>query len=84
MPVHRLALIVDGSDLRQDVFVDRLIGAGCDNAAIGRSNGIQYIDLNREAASLEEAVLPAIEDIGCVEGVGVVRSHIIIHTTEGI
>ena len=52
MPVRHFTLIVNGSDLQEDVFIDRLFEAGCDDAAIGRSDGIQYVGFDREAASL--------------------------------
>lgn len=73
MPVHHFTLIVDGPDLQDDVFIDRLFEAGCDDAAIGRSDGIQYVDFDREAASLDEAVLSAVRDVEHVDGVSVVR-----------
>ena len=73
MPVHHFTLIVDGPDLQDDMFIDRLFEAGCDDAAIGRSDGIQYVDFDREAASLDEAVLSAVRDVEHVDGVSVVR-----------
>ena len=73
MPIHHFTLIVDGPDLQDDMFIDRLFEAGCDDAAIGRSDGIQYVDFDREAASLDEAVLSAIRDVEHVDGVSVVR-----------
>ena len=38
-----------------------------------RSEGIQYLDFDREAGCLEEAVLSAVADIESVEGLEVVR-----------
>ena len=73
MPVHHFTLIVDGPDLQDDTLIDRLFEAGCDDAAIGRSDGIQYVDFDREAASLDEAVRSAVTDVEHVEGVNVVR-----------
>ena len=73
MPIHHFTLIVDGPDLQDDMFIDRLFEAGCDDAAIGRSDGIQYVDFDREAASLDEAVLSAVRDVEHVDGVSVVR-----------
>ena len=73
MPVHHFTLIVDGPDLQDDALIDRLFEAGCDDAAIGRSDGIQYADFDREAASLDEAVLSAVTDVEHVGGVNVVR-----------
>ena len=73
MPTHHLALAVDGPDLQDNVLIDCLFKAGCDDAAIVRSDGIQGVDFDREAASLDEAVLSAVTDIERVEGVNVVR-----------
>ena len=73
MPAHHFTLIVDGPDLQDGAIIDRLFEAGCDDAAIGRSDGIQYVDFNREATSLGEAVLSAVRDVEHVDGVSVVR-----------
>ena len=73
MPIHHFTLIVDGPDLQDDALIDRLFEAGCDDAAIGRIDGIQYVDFDREAVSLDEAVLSAVTDVERVEGVNVVR-----------
>ena len=73
MPTHHFALAVDGPDLQDDVLIDRLFKAGCDDAAIVRSAGVQYVDFYRKAASLDEAVRSAVTDIERVEGVNVAR-----------
>ena len=73
MPVHHFTLIVDSPDLQDGELIDRLFEAGCDDAAIGRSDGIQYADFDREAASLDEAVLSAVTDVEHVAGVNLVR-----------
>ena len=53
--------------------VDALYEAGCGDALIGRTDGIQYAEFDREAAGLVEAVLSAVADIERVDGVKVVR-----------
>ena len=73
MPVHHFTLIVDGPDLQDDAIIDRLFEAGCDDAAVGRIDGIQYVDFDREAASLDDAVLSAVTVVEHVDGVSVVR-----------
>ena len=50
-----------------------LLEAGCDDALVGSSGGIQYFDFDREAESLEEAALSAVADIESVVGLKVVR-----------
>ena len=74
MSIHHCTLIVDGPVLQDGAIIDRLFEAGCDDAATGRSDGIQYVDFDREAASLDEAVLSAIRDVEHIDGVSVVRA----------
>lgn len=45
-------------DLEENIF-----DAGCDDALINFRNGTVYLDFDREANSLEEAVISAIKDI---------------------
>ena len=73
MPVHHFTLIVDGPDLQDDTLIDAVFEAGCDDAAIGRIDGIQYIDFDRESASLDRAILSAVADLERIDGVDVVR-----------
>ncbi len=73
MSTHHFTLIVDGRDMQGDAVIDALYQAGCDDALIGRTDGIQYAEFDREAVGLVEAVLSAVGDIEKVEGVEVVR-----------
>ena len=73
VPIHRFTLIVDGLDLQDDTLVDAVFEAGCDDAAIARIDGIQYVDFDREAASLEHAILSAVADLKRIDGVEVVK-----------
>ena len=73
MPVHHFTLIVDGPDLQDGALIGKLFEAGCDDAAIGWIDGIQYVDFDREAASLDEAILSAVTEVEHVAGVNVVR-----------
>ena len=45
---------------------DTLYEAGCDDALIQYRNGAVYLDFDREASSLEEAVVSAIKDVKSV------------------
>ena len=58
---------------RAGAAIDALYEAGCDDALIGRTDGIQYIEFDREAAGVVEAVLSAVADIERVDGVKVTR-----------
>ncbi len=73
MPIHHFTLIVDGPDLQNDAFIDALFEAGCDDATVGRTGGIQYLDFDREAATRAEAIRSAITDVERVDSVHVVR-----------
>ena len=73
MPIHHFTLIVDGPDLQDDTLIDAIFEAGCDDAAISLIDGIQYVDFDREAASLEQAILTAVTDLERISGVAVVR-----------
>ena len=73
MATHRFTLIVEGPDLQADPLIDQLYEAGCDDALAGRSHGVQCLDFDREAASIEEAVCSAIADVASLDGVEVVR-----------
>ena len=73
MPIQHFTLIVDGSDLQSESHIDSLFEAGCDDATVGRVDGVQYIDFDREAESLAEAIIAAVRDVEKVEGVQVTR-----------
>lgn len=73
MPTFTFALVVEGPDLQTDELVKALYEAGCDDALIGRSDGIQYLDFDREADSADAAVLSAVSDIESVHGLEVLR-----------
>ncbi|MCY4600761.1 MAG: hypothetical protein OXF27_12685 [Acidobacteria bacterium] len=73
MPLHHFTLIVDGPDLQDDAYIDMLFEAGCDDGTVGRTDGIQYIDFDRDAPSFDEAILSAVTDVERVAGAEVVR-----------
>ena len=73
MPLHHFTLIVDGPDVQHQVLVDALFEAGCDDGLVGRSEGTQYVEFDREAPRLEDAVLSAVADVERVPGVAVTR-----------
>ena len=74
MTIHDFTLIVDGPELQDETLIDALFDAGCDDAAIGRVDGIQHVDFDREAASLDRAILSAVADLERIDGVEVVRT----------
>lgn len=70
---YQFTLIVDGPDLQSDEAINLVFENGCDDALVGRTNGIQYLDFDREATSPETAILSAIADVERLPGVEVVR-----------
>ena len=74
MTTHQFTLIVDGPDLQDEALLEALFEAGCDDATVGRVAGVQYLDFDREAVSLPEAVFDAMAAIeGAVPGARVVH-----------
>ena len=73
MATFHFTLIVDGPDLQDQSMIDRLFEAGCDDATVGSSDGVQYVDFDREAEALEDAILSAVDDLEKLEGVEVIR-----------
>jgi hypothetical protein len=73
MPIHHFTLIVDGPDVQEEALVEALFEAGCDDGLVGRSEGIQYIEFDREAPDLEVAMLSAVADVEKAPGVKVAR-----------
>ena len=59
MTVHRFMLIVEGPNLQDEGHVDALFEAGCDDATVGRVGATQYLDFDREAETLADAVFEA-------------------------
>ena len=72
MPTHHFRLVVDGVDLQDEAVVDRLFEAGCDDALVGSTGGVQFIDFDRDAASFDAAVSSAAENVERVRGARVV------------
>ena len=73
MPIHRLTLFVEGADLQAEPVINALFEAGCEDATVGRADGVQYIELDREAKSFSQAVFSAVQDVEKVEGVQITR-----------
>ena len=73
MPNYEFTLIVEGPDLQEDERIDLLYESGCDDALVGRSHGVQYLDFDREAPTHKDAILSAIANVESVDGVEVVR-----------
>ena len=73
MKTWEFTLIVSGRDITHFEVFEALFDAGCHDALIGQSNGVQYLDFDREGANLEEAVASAVADVESVPGMAVTR-----------
>ncbi|MCY4461108.1 MAG: hypothetical protein OXC26_12060 [Albidovulum sp.] len=73
MSNFQFSLIVDGPELQDAPLIDLLFEAGCDDATVGSSDSVQYVDFDREAATLNDAILSAVDDLEKLQGVHVVR-----------
>ena len=73
MSTFQFTLIVDGPDLQDQPSIDQLFEAGCGDATVGFSDGVQYVDFDREADALDDAILSAVDDLETLQGVEVVR-----------
>ena len=73
MSYYQFTLLVEGPDLQSDTAIEALFEAGCDDALVGRTDGVQYLDFDREAPSPETAILSAIVDVERLPGVEVIR-----------
>lgn len=63
LEAYEFTLVLDGVDDQTEGLEDQLFEAGCDDALINFRNGTVYLDFNREAPSVEDAVISAIKDI---------------------
>ena len=70
---YQFTLIVEGPALQSDTAIDALFDAGCDDALVGRTDAIQYLDFDRDGPNPETAILSAIADVERLPGVEVIR-----------
>lgn len=60
--IYSFTLTLSGVDEVSDDLADALYGGGCDDALFGQQNGEVFLEFDREAPSLQEAIVSAIED----------------------
>lgn len=73
MPTQHFTLIVEGADLQDKAVINHLFEAGCDDALVGSTGRVQFIDFDRDAAGLDAAVLSALADVEQVNDIRVIR-----------
>src|SRR5258708_6113048 len=54
---HEFVLVLSGISTLDDRIANALLGAGCDDATISLRFGTVYLSFDREASSLQEAIL---------------------------
>ena len=60
---YNFTLVLRGVSESTEGLEDAIFSAGCDDALINFREGAVYLDFDREAKSIEEAVLTAIQDV---------------------
>ena len=70
---HRFTVVVDAIDLQSDPGINALFSVGCDDATAGRVDGVQYIEFDRNAVTLDAAIQSALADLRRLDGLEVVR-----------
>ncbi len=66
MDIYEFALVLEASSGLHANLEDALYEAGCDDGLLSFRGGICYLEFDREAESLETAIISAIEQVECV------------------
>lgn len=61
--LYHFTLVLDGVDKNTLNLEDILYSAGCDDSLINFRNGNVYLDFDREAPSLEQAIIKTIKQV---------------------
>lgn len=60
---YKFTLVLKNVNENTDNLEDSLFEAGCDDSLINFRNGVAYLEFDRKASSLEEAVISAIKNV---------------------
>jgi hypothetical protein len=72
--VHNFVLVLSGVSEPNDRLEDALFEAGCDDALLSFRNQTAYLEFDRSAKTLREAILSAIKDVEAAQlGVSVIH-----------
>jgi hypothetical protein len=63
LDTHNFVLVLSGISEPDDRIEDALFLAGCDDAILAFRNGVAYLEFDREADTLESAVLSAVKNV---------------------
>jgi len=61
--IQNFVLVLSGVSEPNGELEDALFEAGCDNATLAFRNGVGYLEFDRDAATLGDAILSAIRDV---------------------
>ena len=63
MAIYTFTLMLSGLEELDEEVEDRIFEAGCDDGLLSFRDSVPYIDFDRDAGSLCEAILSAIDDV---------------------
>ena len=61
--IHNFVLVLAGATEPDAQLEDGLFEAGCDDATLAFRNGVPYLEFDRQASSLDSAILSALRDV---------------------
>lgn len=80
LATFRFTIVLEGLDDINEELTNRLFEAGCDDTLLRSCEGVVYLDFDRDANSLAEAIGSAVRDI---TRAGCSLSHIsVLHETD--
>jgi hypothetical protein len=68
---HRFTLVLLSPRVVSPEFENAVFEAGCDDATIGCRTGIVYLEFDRDAPSVLDAILAAIDEVQSIQGASV-------------
>jgi len=63
MDLHKFILILEGIDEVDEGLEAQVYQAGCDDAFLGKRDGLVFLDFDRRAPSFDEAFSSAVEGL---------------------
>ena len=74
MNIYNFTLILSESSQQIENLEDLLFEAGCDDATLSMSNGITYLEFDREANQFSTALNSAIQQVESIDNLFVIKS----------
>lgn len=73
MNIYNFTLILSESSQQIDNLEDLLFEAGCDDATLSMSNGVTYLEFDREAEQFSLAFNSAIKQVESIDNLFVIK-----------